>query len=159
MLPGAWLGCSKWSAGTHALSTHSPSATLALRPSSGVRYVFCSRYVETATPFSGGGQIRPAFAYRWLRAGGVQQIGQEEERAYQIAADGIVEIVRHAHRWEQVADMPNLLDSSRLREMVVKLYVCVLEFLQLSTDWLRRSKLGQCHITAAPPPGMFKNGV
>ncbi|KAK0707742.1 hypothetical protein B0H67DRAFT_321626 [Lasiosphaeris hirsuta] len=69
------------------------------------------------------------------------QIGEEEERASRIASQGVLEIIRHADRWEQVADMPNLMDSARLRKMVVYLYVAVLDFLLSSTEWLRKSRL------------------
>lgn len=68
---------------------------------------------------------------------------EEEERASQIAGEGILEIVRHAGRWEQVSAISNLLSSARLPGALVSLYVTVLEFLQSATQWLSRGTLGE----------------
>ena len=71
------------------------------------------------------------------------QIGEEEEGASQIASEGILEIIRHAGRWEQVSAISDLLQSTRLRKALITLYVAVLEFLLSSTDWLSQSALSE----------------
>jgi len=44
--------------------------------------------------------------------------------------------------------MPNLLDPPRLREMVLQLYVAVLDFLVSSRRWLSKGRLGMSLIYA-----------
>ncbi len=73
----------------------------------------------------------------------MDKIGEEEERASRIAGEGVLEIIRHADRWERAVTAPDLLDSARLRGMVVDLYVTVLDFLLSSTNWLNKSKLSR----------------
>jgi hypothetical protein len=70
-------------------------------------------------------------------------MGDEEEQASRIAGEGIIEIVRHAGRWEQVSAVSDLLNSDRLQKSLVALYVRVLDFLVSSTQWLRRGTLGK----------------
>ncbi|KAK3939165.1 hypothetical protein QBC46DRAFT_316249 [Diplogelasinospora grovesii] len=69
------------------------------------------------------------------------RIGEEEERASRIASEGIMEILRHVGRWEQVSAISDLLDSARLPRALVALYVRVLDFLVSSTLWLKRGTL------------------
>jgi hypothetical protein len=71
------------------------------------------------------------------------QMGEEEERSSRIAGEGILEIIRHAGRWEQVSAISDLLNSARLRKALVALYVTVLDFLLSSTEWLSRGALGR----------------
>ena len=74
------------------------------------------------------------------------QIGEEEERASRIAGEGIIEILRHVGRWEQISALSDILNSVRLQEALVALYVRVLDFLVSSTRWLKRSALGKSSI-------------
>ena len=74
------------------------------------------------------------------------QIGEEEERASRIACEGIMEILRHVGCWEQVSAISDLLNSVRLRNALVALYVRVLDFLMSSTRWLKRGTLGESSI-------------
>ncbi|KAI1125326.1 hypothetical protein F5Y10DRAFT_11591 [Nemania abortiva] len=71
------------------------------------------------------------------------QMGDEEEQASRTAGEGIMEIVRHAGRWEQVSAASDILNSSRIQKQLVALYVRVLDFLVSSTQWLRRGTLGK----------------
>ncbi|RYP45747.1 hypothetical protein DL768_007955 [Monosporascus sp. mg162] len=50
-------------------------------------------------------------------------IGEEEERASRISGEGILEIIRHAGRWEQVSAISDLLNSARLRKALVALEI------------------------------------
>jgi hypothetical protein len=74
------------------------------------------------------------------------QIGEEEERASRIAGEGIIEILRHVGRWEQISAISDLLDSVRLQEALIALYVRVLDFLVSSTRWLKRGTLSKSSI-------------
>ncbi|KAK4168220.1 hypothetical protein QBC43DRAFT_201581 [Cladorrhinum sp. PSN259] len=75
------------------------------------------------------------------------RIGEEQERASRIASEGIIEIIRHAGRWEQVSALSGLLDSTRIRIALVALYVTVLDFLLSATKWLKRSTLKRIGIS------------
>jgi len=71
------------------------------------------------------------------------QVGEEEEWASRMAGEGVLEIIRHAGRWEQVSAISELLDSTRLQKALVALYVTVLDFLLSSARWLGRGALGK----------------
>ncbi|KAK4223968.1 hypothetical protein QBC38DRAFT_35086 [Podospora fimiseda] len=69
------------------------------------------------------------------------QIGEEQERASRLASEGILQIILHAGRWEQVSAISGLLNSARIRVALVALYVNVLDFLLSAKKWLDQSTL------------------
>jgi len=69
------------------------------------------------------------------------QMTEEEERASCIAAEGILEILRHVSRWEQATAISTALSSASVREAIVLLYTKVLGFLVSSTHWLNAGSL------------------
>ncbi|KAK0731941.1 hypothetical protein B0H67DRAFT_679478 [Lasiosphaeris hirsuta] len=81
------------------------------------------------------------------------QIGAEEERISGIASEGLCEIIHHADRWEQVSGASNLLGSERLDELLVGLYVTVLDFLLSSKQWWEKRRLRRIGSAILPSKG------
>ncbi|KAK0652769.1 hypothetical protein B0T16DRAFT_105265 [Cercophora newfieldiana] len=71
------------------------------------------------------------------------QIGEEAERTSCVVSEGILEIILHEGRWEEVVGSSNLFDSERLEKRLVELYVAVLDFLLSSKQWCDRGRLSR----------------
>ncbi|KAL7624126.1 hypothetical protein AAE478_005683 [Parahypoxylon ruwenzoriense] len=87
-------------------------------------------------------QCDPAIAgLVWGSVRVLLQVAEEGQRASRIASEGIIEILRHVGRWEQVSAISDLLGSQSIHKALVDLYVNILDFLVSSTQWLKRCSL------------------